>query len=247
MSNFNHDLLEINDLYKSFQDGSSIIKVLDGVSLSLKKGEILALVGPSACGKSTLLNIIAGLLREDKGDLERLDRSRLAYIFQEPRLLPWMSLEDNISFVQKNFMTREEALPIRNSLLADVDLLDFKDLYPGQLSGGMKQRLEFVRALSIKPDLLLMDEAFKSLDLALKFQLRNLLLKEFAKHKFGILLVTHDPEEAVLLADKIIILNQRPSRVSRVFNIDIKREERLLKDPQIYNLLQDIIEEIISD
>ncbi|MFW6264908.1 MAG: ATP-binding cassette domain-containing protein, partial [Bacillota bacterium] len=159
MKNNGEEILRVNNISKSFKkDGYKNI-VLKDISFSLHRGEILALVGPSGCGKSTLLNIVAGLLKADSGELDFKTNSRIAYIFQEPRLLPWMNIEDNISFVQKHFLGEVAAIKLRNKLLEELDLLSDKDLYPAQLSGGMKQRVEIIRALSIKPDFLLMDEA----------------------------------------------------------------------------------------
>ncbi len=235
-------LLEIKNVYKSFKSAQSAqLKVLENISFNLRSDEIVALVGPSGCGKTTVLNIIAGLLTADKGQLNMKD-SRIAYIFQETRLLPWKTVENNISFVQENFLSGDEAYQIRESLLYSSGLYDMKGSYPGQLSGGMKQRLEIIRALSIKPYLLLMDEPFKSLDISLKYQLQQMLLTEYNKNKFSIMYVTHDPEDAVLLADRILILSSKPSKIRKIFQINKPREERDLQDKDIYNILQEIIE-----
>ncbi|MFW5981927.1 MAG: ABC transporter ATP-binding protein [Halanaerobiaceae bacterium] len=245
MKNNGEEILRVNNISKSFKkDGYKNI-VLKDISFSLHRGEILALVGPSGCGKSTLLNIAAGLLKADSGELDFKTNSRIAYIFQEARLLPWMNIEDNISFVQKNFLGEVAAIKLRNKLLEELDLLSDKDLYPAQLSGGMKQRVEIIRALSIKPDFLLMDEAFKSVDLALKYQLRNLILRHHSENNFAQLIVTHDPEEAVLLADKILILSASPAVVKKVLEIDLPRDDRSLQNKIIYNKLQEILDLIL--
>ncbi len=242
----NERLLEVKNLSKNFSSRQlGQIKVLEEIFLKLHAQEIVALVGPSGCGKTTLLNIIAGLLTADKGQVIMEKNNNIAYIFQETRLLPWRTVQDNISFVQENFLSGEEAGKIREELLHSSGLDEMKNSYPGQLSGGMKQRLEIIRALSIKPDLLLMDEPFKSLDISLKYQLQQMLLAEYNKNKFSILYVTHDPEDAVLLADKILILSSKPSKISKVFEINRPREERDLQDKDIYNKLQDILK-IIS-
>ncbi|MFW5971884.1 MAG: ABC transporter ATP-binding protein [Bacillota bacterium] len=170
---------------------------------------------------------------------------KMAYIFQEPRLLPWMTVDRNIAFVQENFLPQQEAEEIRRELLARAGLKDFANSYPAQLSGGMKQRLEFIRALSIKPGLLLMDEAFKSLDISLKLRLQDLLLDIYEKDRFSILFITHNPEDAVMLADRIFILNDNPGKIVHIFEIKIPRSERNLKNEDIYNKLQEILE-IIS-
>ncbi|MFP4662728.1 MAG: ABC transporter ATP-binding protein [Halanaerobiales bacterium] len=242
----NSNLLSISNLSKNFEpQKGSRLKVLENVSLDLRIGEVTALVGPSGCGKTTLLNIIAGLIAPDRGQIKQEKDLNLAYIFQETRLLPWRTVESNISFVQENYLPDNEAAEIRERLLHFSGLYDMKESYPAQLSGGMKQRLEVIRALSIRPDLLLMDEPFKSLDISLKYQLQDILLEEFSKEKFSILLITHDPEDAVLLADRILILSNKPSRVYKEFAINIAREKRNLKDEDIYTTLQDILK-IIS-
>lgn len=246
MNNSKNRVLEINNLNKFFYEDKEKVQVLENISLSLVKGEILALVGPSGCGKSTILNIIAGLLETECEKARIKVGARIAYVFQEPRLLPWKSVDDNIAFIQKNFMEENEAAEIRNKLLSDLDLLAAKKLYPAQLSGGMKQRLEIVRALAIKPELLMLDEAFKSLDLALKYQLKELLLQEYKNNNFAILMVTHDPEEAVMLADRVMLLSKKPAVISNVFEIGIDREARELKDERVYDILQEITELIIK-
>ncbi|MDI9478723.1 MAG: ATP-binding cassette domain-containing protein [Bacillota bacterium] len=245
MKRGNRVLLELKNIYKSFRNNKGDLRVLEDISIKIQEGEIVALVGPSGCGKTTLLNIISGLLVPDKGDLFLKEGLRLAYIFQEPRLLPWKSVTGNIAFVQENFLPEEEGREVRERLLARTGLLDYKDVYPAQLSGGMKQRLEMVRALAIKPELVLMDEPFKSLDIGLKYQLQELLLEEYRQQAFAIFLITHDPEEAVLLADRVIILSDKPTGIRREIFLDIPREERSLKQEEIYSKYEEILELII--
>jgi len=245
MKRGNDFLLELRNIYKSFRNNNGELRVLEDVSLKLREGEIVALVGPSGCGKTTLLNIISGLLFPDRGELSFREGLRLGYIFQEPRLLPWKSVEANIAFVQENFLGEVEGKQIRERLLERTGLLDYREAYPAQLSGGMKQRLEMVRALAIRPELLLMDEPFKSLDIGLKYQLQELLLEEYGREKFGIFLITHDPEEAVLLADRVIILSEKPTGIRREILLDLPRAERSLKNEEIYSKFEEILELII--
>ncbi|HOA41463.1 MAG TPA: ATP-binding cassette domain-containing protein [Halanaerobiales bacterium] len=241
MKRGNRVLLELKNIYKSFRNNKGDLRVLEDISIKIQEGEIVALVGPSGCGKTTLLNIISGLLVPDKGDLFLKEGLRLAYIFQEPRLLPWKSVTGNIAFVQENFLPEEEGREVRERLLARTGLLDYKDVYPAQLSGGMKQRLEMVRALAIKPELVLMDEPFKSLDIGLKYQLQELLLEEYRQQAFAIFLITHDPEEAVLLADRVIILSDKPTGIRKEIRLDIPRQERSLKNEEIYSKFEEIL------
>ncbi|NMB01878.1 MAG: ATP-binding cassette domain-containing protein [Firmicutes bacterium] len=235
------NILEVKRIHKGFRNNSGELKVLYDISLTVRAGEIIALVGPSGCGKTTLLNMVAGLIEPDRGALARDVDLRLAYVFQEPRLLPWKTVEENISFVQDNFLSVVEAKKTRESLLQKTGLNEYKDVYPAQLSGGMKQRLEIVRALSIKPRLLLMDEPFKSLDLALKLQLQKLIMAEQVKDKFAVLFITHDPEEAVMLADRVVVLSDKPTKIQREIVVDMPDEERNRSSTLIYEKSEEIL------
>lgn len=186
-------VLEYVGVTKEFAGDEGILQVVDDLSLTIKRGEIVALLGPSGCGKTTLLNMGAQLLKPTRGRVVCPKGTRVAYAFQEPRLLPWKTVEENIRFVQDNFLPEPLGGEIRERILVQTQLSDFRNAYPDELSGGMKQRVEIARALSIQPDLLLMDEPFKSLDPALKLELRSLLLAEHSRQQFALLLVTHDP------------------------------------------------------
>ena len=234
-------VLELRSIYKRFTTSGNELKVLEDISLSIYAGEIVALVGPSGCGKTTLLNIAADLLKPNQGDVVQRQNLRTAYIFQEPRLLPWKTAEANISFVQDSFLPPEEAAVVRADLLRKTGLAPFRDAFPAQLSGGMKQRLEIIRALSVKPELLLMDEPFKSLDIDLKYQLQELILEQYAQDQFAVLFITHDPEEAVMMADRVILLTDKPARIHREITIEQRRQERSLKDQKIYHKLEEIL------
>ncbi len=227
------EILELSQIHKGFRNNNGELKVLDSISLTVRAGEISALMGPSGCGKSTLLNIVAGLIEPDQGEAKLNPSTRLAYIFQEPRLLPWKTVEENLSFMQDNFLSEAEAREIRENLLQKTGLLAYKDVYPAQLSGGMKQRLEIVRALAIKPQLLLMDEPFKSLDLALQYQLQKLVLAEHTQYNFAILFITHNPQEAVMLSDRVVVFSGKPARVEQELTIDLPRDMRSMTNPQL--------------
>lgn len=240
-------LLKIKNIQKSYNAKSGKLKVIKNITLTIKAGEIVGLIGPSGCGKTTLLNIVAGMQKTDRGQVIIKPGSKIGYVFQEPRLLPWKTVEENIDFVQSNFLDSDTGTRLKNELLSAVELDDFRDSYPAGLSGGMKQRLEFIRALSIKPNLLLMDEPFKSLDISLKLQLRELLLNNWKKESYGILYITHDPEDAVLLADRIYTISEKPTELIEVFEIDKSRDDRTLKDENIYSKLQEILSIITTE
>ena len=233
-------VLEYVGVTKEFAGDEGILQVVDDLSLTIKRGEIVALLGPSGCGKTTLLNMGAQLLKPTRGRVVCPKGTRVAYAFQEPRLLPWKTVEENIRFVQDNFLPEPLGGEIRERILVQTQLSDFRDAYPDELSGGMKQRVEIARALSIQPDLLLMDEPFKSLDPALKLELRSLLLAEHSRQQFALLLVTHDPGEAVLLADRVILLSRRPAQIRTEIALKAPQELRTLADPLLAGWLDEI-------
>lgn len=235
------EILELSQIHKGFRNSNGELKVLDSITLTVRAGEVLALMGPSGCGKSTLLNIVAGLIEPDQGEAKLNPSTRLAYIFQEPRLLPWKTVEENLSFMQDNFLSEAEAREIRENLLQKTGLQAYKDIYPAQLSGGMKQRLEIVRALAIKPQLLLMDEPFRSLDLALQYQLQKLVLAEHTQHNFAILFITHNPQEAVMLSDRVVVFSDKPARVEQELTIDLPRDMRSITNPQLSRQVEKVL------
>jgi len=246
MTNTASCLLHLNHIHKTYSQRQGELQVLEDISMAVYAHEIVAIVGPSGCGKTTLLNIISGLIPADQGEREISSKARLAYVFQEPRLLPWLTVEANIAFVQHNYFAPAMAAPIRERLLMETGLWAYRDAYPSQLSGGMKQRLEIVRALAIKPSLLLMDEPFKSLDMALKYQLQKLLLAEYAREKFAVVLITHDPQEAVLLADRVLLLSDKPTRICHEVYLEMPRKDRTLKDAKLYQQYEGIMEFILK-
>ena len=236
-------ILETEGIKKYYN--SSLI--INGLSLSLSRGEIVCLLGPSGCGKTTLFRIIAGLVKSDHGRVFLSPHLRVGYVFQEPRFLPWKRVEENLVFVQQNFLADEEARETREELLKDSGLYDFKDSYPGQLSGGMKQRLELIRALAIRPDLILLDEPLKSVDTVLKIKLRKIILEYQQRYTNSILLITHDPEEAVLLADRIYLLSDKPSTIIKEIKIGKPQMERTIKQDDMYSNLQIIVKILLGE
>jgi ABC-type nitrate/sulfonate/bicarbonate transport system ATPase subunit len=230
-------VLGINGVSKAYNS----LQVLKDISLYLDRGEIVCLLGPSGCGKTTLFRMLAGLTAPDNGEIILNRQIRVGYVFQEPRLLPWKRTEENISFVQQNYLPDDQARLFREELLTVTGLINFKDTYPGQLSGGMKQRLELIRAISIKPELLLLDEPLKSVDIHLKIRLREMILKYWREMGLSLLLITHDPEEAVLLADRIYLLSDKPGRIIKNLEFAKPQQERSLRDREIYSALEEII------
>ncbi|MGM0499243.1 MAG: ABC transporter ATP-binding protein [Bacillota bacterium] len=239
--NKNQPILELKNINKSFQN----LTVLEDLNLKINQGEICCLLGPSGSGKTTLFRIASGLEAADSGQIIKNNDPRFAYVFQTPRLLPWKSAEENLIFVQKNYGLESEK-ELRDLLFKLAGLEDFKTAYPHELSGGMQQRLELIRAFAVKPDLIFLDEPFKSLDMKTIINLRKLINLIQAETGITLFLITHDPEEALLLADRIYIMAAEDSGIIKEIKIEQPREKRKISDSQLYQHLENIME-IFSD
>jgi NitT/TauT family transport system ATP-binding protein len=200
--------LTIKNLYRSFNG----LSVLENINLEVLKGERLAIIGPSGAGKTTLLKIIAGLLQPSAGEIQK-DGGKIGFVFQEARLIPWRSVKENLLFVNPSGNYRR--------ILADVGLEYFEDYAPAELSGGMRQRVNLARALIYEPRMLLLDEAFFSLDLPIKLRIIENINKQWVKQHFTLITVTHDPKEALLLADRILLFSPRPAHILRDFQVNL--------------------------
>jgi sulfonate transport system ATP-binding protein len=200
--------LEVSIARKALRASSGQTRVvLHDVAFSLRKGEICALLGPSGCGKTVLLRIISGLDNDFEGRIVLPSPHRIGMVFQEPRLLPWRSVVQNLRLVGSS---SENDLA---EIAAALRLSDHLDHFPGELSLGLARRVAIARAFAVKPDLLLLDEPFVSLDASLAARLREELLALVLKRKAITLIVTHDVEEAISLADRIIVLSAAPGRI----------------------------------
>lgn len=182
---------------------------LERVRFRVAAGETVAVLGPSGCGKTTLLSLVAGLDPVVEGRIER-PPGRLAFVFQEPRLLPWRTVADNLRFVLGPVPDAEARIA---AALAEVELAEAAPLYASRLSLGMARRVALARALIVRPSLLLLDEPFVSLDRPTAWRLRLLVLDLLQRHRTTALLVTHDPREAVMLADRVLLLSASPGRL----------------------------------
>jgi NitT/TauT family transport system ATP-binding protein len=209
------------------------LDVLDDVSFTVCAGEVVAVVGPSGCGKSTLLSILGGLLQPSAGAAELRGAppsnslNPLTFVFQDFALLPWCSVEENVEFPLSHAIADAAARrAVVDDVLRRTGLSDFRAAYPNQLSGGMRQRVGIARALAVRPAILLMDEPLSALD----SQTRELLMEDFirllADQAMGAVYVTHNLEEAVRLADRIVVLSRRPGRVREIVTIPLTRAER---------------------
>jgi ABC-type nitrate/sulfonate/bicarbonate transport system ATPase subunit len=211
-------------IYKGFSTLTGHLPVLQGIDLSVASGQFVALVGPSGCGKSTLLDILSGFQQPDRGDVtvdgQALDgpSPKRILIPQRACVFPWMSARRNLHFVLHE-ADEAEKTRLTQHYLQLVGLEEFQHAYPYELSGGMLKRLEIARALVVKPDILLMDEPFGSIDALTRLKLRNELRRLLTVERHTVLLVTHDVDDALHLADRIIILTERPAQVQRIVEV----------------------------
>jgi halogenation protein CepH len=241
--------VELQGVSRTFPtaDGGSLHAV-DGVSLAVEDGEFIALVGPSGCGKSTLLNMLAGFDRPDAGTA-LIDGQPVAgpsrngiLITQRGSVFPWMTVRRNLEFATRDLDEAEVARRFAH-YIDFVGLRGFEDAWPHQLSGGMLQRVEVARALMAKPDVLFMDEPFGALDALTRMRMRGELLEILARDRHTCLLVTHDVEEAIHLADRIVVFSPRPARVQAVFEVPVPHP-RTLTHPALVRLKEEVLREL---
>lgn len=223
--------IEISLINKSFQDTQKKqLDVLKDINLSIETGEFLCLLGPSGCGKTTLMNLMAGFEKPTSGAVT-IDGSPVAgpnpkhiTIFQDYGLFPWRNVFENVIFgLQAKGMNRKDAKSKTKEYLELVGLASFAESFPNQLSGGMKQRVAIARALAVEPDILFMDEPFAALDAFTRYRLQDEVLKIWVDKKPTIIFVTHDIDEAVYLAQRVVIMSPDPGRIQRIIPIDLPR------------------------
>ncbi len=220
----------IRDLSKSFPLDGETLTVLRGISLDIRGGESLAIVGASGSGKTTLLRVLAGLEQPDAGEVlidgapvHGLGRDR-AVIFQEPRLLPWLTVLDNVAFgLEVQGLPKSEAAERARRYIRLVGLAEFESAWPRQLSGGMAQRVGIARALTVQPEILLLDEPLGALDAMTRMTMQQELTRIWHEEKVTMVLVTHDLEEAIFLADRVLVLPGVRGEAIRLIEVDLPR------------------------
>jgi NitT/TauT family transport system ATP-binding protein len=232
-------LLKIQNLNKEYRKNQRVVKVLDHINCEFEKNKIHVIQGPSGCGKTTLLNIIAGLIKPTNGRVLFEDKtitapnSKIGIVFQDLRLFPWLKVKDNIAFGLKIRKSKDIELKV-NKYLKLVGLSEYKEYYPIELSGGMKQRLAIARSLILKPQLLLMDEPFGDLDLKTRKQMQKLVLRIQKSFKTTIIFITHDLDEAIYLGDRIYVLSGIPGKIKNIYDNKTFKELNLAnKQPNI--------------
>jgi ABC-type nitrate/sulfonate/bicarbonate transport system ATPase subunit len=213
----NDNPLSLEAVSRSF----GAVEVLRDFSLDVSLGEFVAIVGPSGCGKTTLLNLLAGFDKPTAGHLTSKGRVRMVY--QQDGLFPWRTVAQNIRMGLRHFKTERERERELKELLALIGLKGFEDHYPHQLSGGMRQRVELARALAGDTDTLLLDEPFSALDYLTRLRLRRELARMLRERPRTVVLVTHDIEEAAQLADRVVVLSERPARIRCELTLELER------------------------
>ena len=248
--------VHIDNVVKKFNGRNGEMVALNGVTLDIHDNEFICVVGPSGCGKSTLLNIIAGLLESTSGqvycdgELVTGTGTERGVVFQQYALFPWLTVKKNVMFALemrgiKGMEAEREAM----KYLEMVDLAKFTDHYPKELSGGMKQRVAIARAYAAEPEVLLMDEPFGALDAQTRTQLQTELLETWEKEKKTCFFITHDVEEAIILAQRVIIMSARPGRIKAIIDVDIPypRNQETKLTPEFNKLKNEIWSQVYQE
>jgi ABC-type nitrate/sulfonate/bicarbonate transport system ATPase subunit len=243
--------IQVHNVRKSFSSDRGQLPVIDDVSFEVGDGEFVAIVGPSGCGKSTLLNLLAGFVRPDVGSvtIDGKPRSRPdaqgILISQQGSVFPWLTVRENLMF-GLNGHAQSAHSRTADDYAGIVGLQGFEDSYPHELSGGMLKRAELARALVVKPEILYMDEPFSALDALMSLRVRNELLRILEIERHTVILVTHDVEEAIHLADRVHVLSSRPARIEATFEVPLARP-RKLSSPQAQELRLAILRQLGVD
>ena len=218
-------IVRIQNISKTYQAENGEVEALKGINFDVKEGEFISIIGPSGCGKSTLLSIISGL--EGKTNGEVYIDGKVGYMLQKDNLLEWRTIYKNVLLgleIQKALTEENKNYAIE--LLKKYGLYEFRNKYPTQLSGGMRQRVALIRTLAIRPKVLLLDEAFSALDYQTRLMVTEDIYKILKAENITVLMVTHDISEAISMSDRVVVLSQRPATVKNIYTIDFEMENR---------------------
>ena len=215
------EIVKVVNLTKNFYTKEGEMEVLKDISFTLHEGEILSLLGPSGSGKSTILNILTNLLEPTSGDVSI--KGTIGYMFQKDHLLEWRSIMDNITLGLEIMHKKNDKKSMERieRLLKTYGLWDFRNMYPKELSGGMRQRVALIRTLSVDPSILLLDEPFSALDYQTRLMVNDDVYKVIKNENKSVILVTHDISEAIAMGDKVAVLSKRPSTIKNTYDIDL--------------------------
>ena len=240
------EIVKVVNLTKNFYTKEGEMEVLKNISFTLHEGEILSLLGPSGSGKSTILNILTNLLEPTSGEVSI--KGTIGYMFQKDHLLEWRSIMDNITLGLEimHKKNNKKSMERIERLLKTYGLWDFRNMYPKELSGGMRQRVALIRTLSVDPSILLLDEPFSALDYQTRLMVNDDVYKVIKNENKSVILVTHDISEAIAMGDKVAVLSKRPSTIKNTYDIDldyvdeIREQLPLLKHRRsdLYELLE---------
>ena len=220
-----NNILNIKNLKKTYHDKNGETIAIDDISLKIMDKSFISIVGPSGCGKSTLLSILAGLENKSSGIIDANEDIKIGYMLQSDSLFPWRTVLDNCLLgLEINNMLNTDSKRRVISLLKAYGLYDFKDKFPKNLSGGMRQRVALIRTLAINPDILLLDEPFSALDYSTRLSLSNDVYKIIKEENKTAIMVTHDLAEAISLSDEIIVLTKRPAEIKTIHKIDFDKD-----------------------
>lgn len=240
----NQDKVVVANLTKKFGE----LLVLDDISFAVKKGEFLAIVGPTGCGKTTFLNCLSCLLPPTKGSIfidgepANPRKHHISFVFQEPTPMPWRTVAQNVAFGMEIKKFPQEKIQERlNYIMNLVGLADTAHLYPNQISASMMQRMTVARAFAVDPDLLLMDEPYGQLDVKLRYYLEDELVKLWQTLKSTVIFITHNIEEAVYLAERILVLSNKPTKIKADIRVDLPHPRQVL-DPKFIELRKEVTE-----
>ncbi len=242
--------IEVRDIWKSFASDDGPLRVVEGVSFDVGDGEFVAIVGPSGCGKSTLMNIIAGFVRPDQGSIaiDGVERTKPSskgiLISQHGSVFPWLTVRREPDVRAQRPRARARARPSSPITTPRiVGLKGFEKSYPHELSGGMLKRVELARALVVKPEMLYMDEPFSDLDALMSLRMRGELLRILSEERHTVVLITHDVEEAIHLADRVLVLSPRPTKVQASFDVKLPHPRNLMS-PEVQDLRLAVLREL---
>lgn len=239
------NILEIKNLKKIYHTKNEEFLAVENFSFNLKKGEFVAIVGPSGCGKSTILSILCGLEKKSEGIIKHNQNIKFGYMLQKDNLFEWRT-------IYKNCLLGLEIQKVKNkrqyieTLLKKYGLYEFRNNYPSNLSGGMRQRVSLIRTLAIKPDILLLDEPFSALDYQTRLAVSEDVYKIIKKENISTIMITHDISEAISMADKVIVLSKRPSKIKNIYKIKLKNKQTPIENRKDENF-QKYYEQIWKD
>lgn len=237
-------LLEIINLKKNYHDLKWETPAIEGLSFDVYSKEIVAIIGPSGCGKSTLLSLLSNLEKKSGGKILLHTHNKVGYMLQNDSLFPWLNVLDNCLIgldISKN-KTKDNINKV-NNLLDKYGLKEFKDKYPNNLSGGMKQRVALIRTLATNPDLLLLDEPYSALDYQTRLALSDDMYRIIKEEGKTVIMITHDIAEAISMADRIIVLTKRPCHVKNIYKIELANKDTPInnrKDPKFSSYYEQI-------